>query len=76
VRYFKNRVGTQTGVFVRTRFTWLAYILLGYYAYLQASVGPLMPFLRSELHMSYTLEGLHHCLSDIYVLYNPVVGKV
>jgi MFS family permease len=59
VRYFKNLVGAQTDVFVRTRFTWLAYILLGYYAYLQASVGPLMPFLRSELHMSYTLEGLH-----------------
>jgi len=59
VRNFKNLVGAQTDVFVRTRFTWLAYILLGYYAYLQASVGPLMPFLRSELHMSYTLEGLH-----------------
>lgn len=59
MRYFKNLVGAQTDVFVRTRFTWLAYILLGYYAYLQASVGPLMPFLRSELHMSYTLEGLH-----------------
>jgi fucose permease len=46
-------------VFVRTQFTWLAYVLLGYYAYLQASVGPLMAFLRTELHLSYTIEGLH-----------------
>jgi fucose permease len=46
-------------VFVRTQFTWLAYLLLGYYAYMQASVGPLMAFLRTELHLSYTIEGLH-----------------
>lgn len=45
--------------FVRTQFTWLAYVLLGYYAYLQAAVGPLMAFLRTELHLNYTLEGLH-----------------
>jgi fucose permease len=45
--------------FVRTPFTWLAYLLLGYYAYMQASVGPLMTFLRNELHLNYTIEGLH-----------------
>jgi fucose permease len=45
--------------FVRDRFTWLAYFMLGYYAYLQASLGPLMPFLRDELSLSYTLAGLH-----------------
>lgn len=49
----------QSSVFVRTRFTWLAYLMLAYYAYLQASLGPLMPFLRAELNLSYTVAGLH-----------------
>ena len=45
--------------FHRDRFTWLAYLLLGGFAYLQASLGPLMPFVRSELNLSYTVGGLH-----------------
>ena len=45
--------------FARDRFTWLAYLMLGFYAYLEAALGPLMPFLRSELHLSYTVGSLH-----------------
>ncbi len=45
--------------FVRDRFTWLAYFMLAYYAYMQATLGPLMPFLRAELNLSYTVTGLH-----------------
>lgn len=45
--------------FVRDRFTWLAYFMLAYYAYLQASLGPLMPFLGAELELSYTMRALH-----------------
>jgi fucose permease len=45
--------------FVRDRFTWLAYLMLAYFAYLQAALGPLMPFLRAELNLNYTLAGLH-----------------
>lgn len=44
---------------VRDRFTWLAYLMLAYFAYQQAALGPLMPFLRDELHLSYTVGGLH-----------------
>lgn len=43
----------------RDRFTWLAYLLLGYYAYLQAALGPVMPFLRDELHINHTVGSLH-----------------
>lgn len=50
---------TTTSVFVRDRFTWLAYLMLGYYAYMQASLGPLIPFLRDELQMNFTVSGLH-----------------
>lgn len=45
--------------FHRDRFTWLAYLLLGYFAYFQASLGPLMPFLRTEMSLTYMTGALH-----------------
>ncbi|MBZ0306629.1 MAG: hypothetical protein K8I82_11230, partial [Anaerolineae bacterium] len=45
--------------FTRDRFTWMGYLMLAYYAYLQASLGPLMPFLRKEMQLNYTVAGLH-----------------
>jgi fucose permease len=50
---------TTHSPFIRDRFTWLAYLMLAYFAYLQAVLGPLVPFLRDELHLSYTVSGLH-----------------
>jgi MFS family permease len=49
----------MSALFVRDRFTWLAYWMLAYFAYMQAALGPLVPFLRDELNLSYTLGGLH-----------------
>jgi fucose permease len=46
-------------LFTRDRFTWQAYLGLAYFAYFQAALGPLMPFLRDELRLSYTVGGLH-----------------
>jgi MFS family permease len=37
----------------------MAYFLLAYYAFTQATLGPLMPFLRTELNLSYTIAGMH-----------------
>ncbi len=45
--------------FIRDRFTWQAYLLLASFTYLQAILGPLMPFLRDEFNLSYTVGGLH-----------------
>jgi fucose permease len=45
--------------FIRDRFTWLAYIMLAYYAYMQATLGPLVPFLRDEVEFDYTRSGLY-----------------
>ncbi len=33
--------------------------MLGYYAYMQATMGPFMPFLSAELRLNYTEAGLH-----------------
>ncbi len=45
--------------FVRYRFAWLAYTMMFLFAYLQVAISPIMPFLRTELGLSYTMGGLH-----------------
>jgi len=45
--------------FKRDHFTWLAYSMLGYYSYVQGGLGPLMPFLGTELDLNYTERALH-----------------
>src|SRR5260221_12116081 len=57
----RGRKGSEhiTKPFARTDFTWLAYLMLAYFAYLEASFGPVMPFVSMELHLSYTIGSLH-----------------
>jgi fucose permease len=45
--------------FVRQPITWATYALVGYFAYQQTVMGPLMPFLREEHGFSYTVASLH-----------------
>ncbi len=59
-------------LFVRDRYTWLAYFLLSYFAYSQAVLGPAMPFIRSELHISYTVGGLHLSAMAIGMIINGI----
>ncbi len=42
----------------RDRLTWLAYWMLGYGAFVMGLVGPIMPFLREERRLSFTLGGV------------------
>ena len=44
--------------FIRTRRTWLAYLCLAYYSCLLNGLGPVLPFLRGELHLSYAETSL------------------
>lgn len=46
-------------VFVRDRFTWLAYFMLAYFSYMASTRGPFIPFLRDELDLSYSVAALH-----------------
>jgi fucose permease len=43
----------------RDRFTWLAYLSLAFYAYFLNVLGPITPFLKEELQLSYTVSSLH-----------------
>ena len=45
--------------FRRDRLTWIAYVVLAWFAYLQAAPGLVIGHLRDELHLSYSVGGLH-----------------
>ncbi len=45
--------------FQRVRLTWLAYLLLAFYGYFLNILGPITPFLKQELKLSYTVASLH-----------------
>lgn len=45
--------------FIRDRFTWLAYFMLSYFAYVISSLGPSVPFLRKELDFDYTISAFY-----------------
>ncbi len=49
----------MTQTFTRTRVTWLAYLMLAIYGYFLNIIGPITPFLKDELDLSYTVSSLH-----------------
>ena len=51
-----ERSGTD---FRRDRLTWISYVMLAWFAYLQAAPGQVMVHLRDELDLSYSTGGLH-----------------
>ncbi len=46
--------------FIRNRFTWLAYLLMAFYSYFINGIGPVTPFLKAEMGLSYTVGSLHY----------------
>lgn len=57
--------------FVRYQLTWATYGLVGYFAYLETVLGPLMPFLRAENRFGYTVASLHF---SAFALGGVIVG--
>lgn len=62
----ENFVVTQT--FERDRFTWLAYLFLAFYGFFLNVLGPITPFLKSELNLSYTISSLHFTAFAVGIL--------
>ena len=52
-------VRQEAPAFRRSRFTWLAYLMTAFYAFLLNSLGPITPFLKREMGLSYTVSSLH-----------------
>jgi fucose permease len=49
----------MTTHFHRTPFTWLAYLMLAFYAYCLNILGPITPFLKDDMQLTYTVSSLH-----------------
>jgi fucose permease len=64
-----SNIATHT--FQRNSFTWLAYLLLAFYGYFLNILGPITPFLKDELRLSYTVSSLHFTAFAVGIL---VVG--
>jgi fucose permease len=65
----------------RDRLTWLAYLFLAFYSYFINGLGPITPFLKDELGLSYTVSSLHFSAFAAGMLLiglagNRVVGRV
>jgi MFS family permease len=65
---------TQT--FHRDRFTWLAYALLAFYGYFINILGPITPFLKEELGLSYTVSSLHFTAFATGILLIGLSGQI
>ena len=62
--------------FIRNRFTWLAYLLLAFYSYYINIIGPVTPFLKDEMHLSYTVGSLHYTAFAVGILAIGLVGHL
>ena len=54
-----HREPSAGSAFRRDRLTWVAYVVLAWFAYLQAAPGLVIAHLRDELDLSYSTGGLH-----------------
>ena len=62
--------------FHRDRFTWLAYLSFGIYVYFLNGLGPITPFLKEELQLSYTVSSFHFSAFAIGILLVGIGGHL
>jgi fucose permease len=62
--------------FHRDHFTWLAYLSLAFYGYFLNVLGPVTPFLKEELQLSYTVSSFHFTAFAIGILLIGVGGHL
>ena len=62
--------------FHRDRFTWLVYLALAFYAYFLNVLGPITPFLKDELQLSYTVSSFHFTAFAIGILFVGLGGHL
>ena len=54
-----SKAETSSTKFERDQIAWFSYLMIATYCYCSAALGPLMSFLRAELHLDYTLAAYH-----------------
>jgi fucose permease len=66
----------MTQTYHRDRFTWLVYLLFTFYAYCLNLLGPITPFLKDELKLSYTVSSLHFTAFAVGILLIGLSGHL
>src|SRR5690242_564021 len=72
----RTNAATQNRPIVGDRPTWAPYGLLTTYTFFLALIGPLLPHLRSELGLSYTIGALHTTAFAVGVIVSGLLGEV
>ena len=62
--------------FRRGKLTWLTYLFLAIYGYFLNILGPVAPFMKAELNLSYTVSSLHYTAFAVGILLIGLVGHV
>lgn len=65
----------MTQSFVRNRTTWLSYLVLALYGYFLNIFGPITPFLKNELELSYTVSSLHFSAFALGIIAAGLIGN-
>ncbi len=60
---------------IRNRATWVSYLLLAFYGYFLNAFGPITPYLKSELDLSYTVSSLHFSAFAVGMLCAGLIGN-
>ncbi|HTP03092.1 MAG TPA: MFS transporter [Anaerolineales bacterium] len=59
---------------IRNRVTWLSYLMLAFYGYFLNVFGPITPYLKSELQLSYTVSSLHFSAFALGMIFAGLLG--
>jgi MFS family permease len=62
--------------FRRSHHTWLLYLVYAVYGYVLNSLGPAMPFLKSELKLTYTVASLHFSAFAVGMIFAGLGGNL
>jgi fucose permease len=67
--------GTPAAVFQRDRLTWLGYLLYGFWSLAWGLFAPVMPFLREELNLTFSIASLHFSALAAGLLLAGITGS-
>jgi len=67
---------TDERVFIRDKATWIGYLLIGLYCYIYSGLGPLMPYLREEQGLNYTMGSLHFSAWSVGIISAGSFGNI
>ena len=65
---------SSPSTYIRTSFTWLAYLMVGYFSTLESMLGPTLPLLQQQLNLSYTVVSLHFSAFALGIILTGLVG--